>query len=92
MEMTGQKIIDGLRDAVAGNFVRATIDGQTWVRDTGWQPIETAPKDIMIMTWDGASIDIAKWAWEDSWIGCDGPSYIPTHWRHLPPPPETEGK
>ncbi len=30
--MSGKKIIDGLKDAVAGNFARVTIDGQTWVR------------------------------------------------------------
>jgi hypothetical protein len=31
--MNGQKIIDGLRDAIAGNFARVTIEGQTWVRE-----------------------------------------------------------
>lgn len=30
--MAGQKIIEGLRDAVRGNFERVTIDGQVWVR------------------------------------------------------------
>lgn len=30
--MAGAKIIEGLRDAVAGNFASVTIDGQTWVR------------------------------------------------------------
>lgn len=30
--MSGQKIIDGIKNAIAGNFVRVTIDGQTWVR------------------------------------------------------------
>jgi hypothetical protein len=29
---TGQKILDGLKDAVAGNLARVTIDGQTWER------------------------------------------------------------
>lgn len=28
----GAKIIEGLKDAVAGNFSRVTIDGQTWAR------------------------------------------------------------
>lgn len=27
-----RRIMDGLRDAVAGNFARVTIDGQTWAR------------------------------------------------------------
>jgi len=30
--MSGKKIIDGLKDAVAGNFSRVTIDGQVWER------------------------------------------------------------
>lgn len=30
--MSGHKIIEGLRDAVAGNFARVTIDGQIWVK------------------------------------------------------------
>lgn len=29
---TGRKIIDGLKDAVAGNFASVTIEGQRWVR------------------------------------------------------------
>src|ERR1700683_1196912 len=47
MSQAGQKIIDGLKDAIAGNFSRVTIEGQTWTRRdaTEWQPIETAPKD-----------------------------------------------
>lgn len=28
----GQRIIAGIKEAIAGNFVRATIDGQTWER------------------------------------------------------------
>lgn len=39
--MSGHKIIDGLKDAVAGNFDRVTIEGQVWVkRDSeidGWE-------------------------------------------------------
>lgn len=30
--MSGHKIIDGLKDAVAGNFDRVTIEGHVWVR------------------------------------------------------------
>lgn len=30
--MSGHKIIEGLKEAVAGNFSRVTIEGQTWVR------------------------------------------------------------
>lgn len=38
--MSGQKILDGLKDAVAGNFARVTIEGQVWVRQ------ERAPVDV----------------------------------------------
>lgn len=41
----GRKIIEGLEEAVAGNLAAVTIDGQRWVRDEDWQPIEAAPKD-----------------------------------------------
>jgi hypothetical protein len=30
--MSGRKIIEGLRQAVAGQFGRVTIDGETWER------------------------------------------------------------
>jgi hypothetical protein len=30
--MSGNKIIEGLKDAVAGNLSRVTIDGQIWTR------------------------------------------------------------
>ncbi len=33
MSEQGEKILDGLQDAVAGNFTRVTIKGQTWVRE-----------------------------------------------------------
>ena len=34
----GRKIIEGLQEAVAGNFSRVTIEGQTWVRFRGKAP------------------------------------------------------
>lgn len=30
---SGQKIIEGLKDAIAGKFDRVTIDGQVWVKN-----------------------------------------------------------
>lgn len=44
MTSLGQRIIDGLRDAVVGDFARVTIDGETWIR-ADWRPIGTAPQD-----------------------------------------------
>lgn len=43
--MSGAKIIEGLKDAISGNFGRVTIEGQVWERrgHEEWQPIETAP-------------------------------------------------
>lgn len=38
----GRKIIDGLKDAVAGNFASVTIEGQRWVRDPAPSPQSTA--------------------------------------------------
>lgn len=32
MTKAGQRIIEGLNDAIAGNFARIYIGGQTWVR------------------------------------------------------------
>ena len=32
MSNPGQKIIEGLKEALAGDFARVTIDGVTWVR------------------------------------------------------------
>lgn len=43
--MSGQRVIDGLKDALAGNLARVTIDGETWTRGERWRPISTAPKD-----------------------------------------------
>lgn len=35
----GAKIIEGLKEAVRGDFARVTIEGQTWVRLNGDQVI-----------------------------------------------------
>jgi len=49
-----------------------------------WQPIETAPKDRMILLWDG------EWtigAWIDGeWWPCIQ-EVPPTYWAELPKPP-----
>lgn len=57
-----------------------------------WQPIETAPRDdrIEILTWDGSSIRVAVYGWEDQWHTMGLPSHKPTHWMPLPPPPGDE--
>jgi len=71
--------------------------------NTGWQPIETAPRDgTRILAWDGVD------QWIVHWQDCSGVSELapsmgwathydcgcmaydqefPTHWMPLPPPP-----
>lgn len=45
--MGGQKIIDGLKDAIAGNMARVTIDGQIWERtDMAKRPVAWRVKDF----------------------------------------------
>jgi len=38
MSNAGKRIIDGLKDAVEGNFTSVTIEGQTWIRYRGKSP------------------------------------------------------
>lgn len=49
MSDTGHKILEGLKDAVAGNFAAVTIEGQRWVLGPQWQPIESAPRDKFVL-------------------------------------------
>jgi hypothetical protein len=37
---TGRKILEGLKDAVAGNFAAVTIEGQRWVRADAPEPLD----------------------------------------------------
>lgn len=68
---------------------------------TGWQPIETAPKnglptlclhpDWALPTWCVWSTDIRGHA-EGRWYECDEQEWLepqPTHWMSIPAPPDT---
>lgn len=73
-----------------------TADGQ------GWRPIETAPRDRVVLVNDTTAVSAAPWA-AAKWLDCDdweGWVYDddilqdnapcgpqPTHWYDLPSPP-----
>jgi hypothetical protein len=56
---------------------------------SGWEPIETAPKDRTVLVYDEGAVFVSFWfevrgGWWDNGI-VDPP---PTHWMPLPEPPE----
>lgn len=72
----------------------------------GWQPIETAPNDLVIMVYGKWVGEIGDWSTEPPSIGVAINSYgewssvhsdyysvncVATHWRPLPPPPKGDG-
>jgi hypothetical protein len=62
-------------------------------RMTEWQPIETAPKDklILIANWSGAFCNWARserWNETDKCWGTRWQRFLPTHWLPMPPAPE----
>jgi len=94
-------------------YDRATRDAEQRIRalplpppspsnSSGWQPIETAPRDgTEVILWDGAFRMIGHWTGDqkdpecspDGWVRdfCTDPMHEPTHWQPLPPPPSKEG-
>ena len=62
----------------------------------GWRPIETAPKDRLILVYivrgkkKFSFYDVTRWIdWQDGdgyWAGVDGDERA-THWHPLPKPP-----
>lgn len=60
---SGSKIIDGLKDAVAGNLSRVTIDGEVWVKaNTVSVRASTPPSEEEIAQ---AICKAAGWDWKD---------------------------
>jgi hypothetical protein len=64
--------------------------------ETLWQPIETAPSEGReVLVWGGRHIEVETRAADgDYWRyqSKHGDTAVPTHWRPLPPPPETPAK
>lgn len=59
----------------------------------GWRPIETAPKDIDVLLWNGDGVHIGKYITEyGKFYARDmlAPKSYPTHWQPLPKPPVCE--
>lgn len=62
-----------------------------------WQPIETAPEDTYVLVWSPEyycyEYGIAVLGGEEGyWLTYEGdlPLATPTHWMHLPEPPEED--
>ena len=60
-----------------------------------WQPIETAPKDgVLVLTYCNGQVISAYWSEDEGWTveiyGIeDWNGWTPTHWTPLPSPPES---
>lgn len=94
--MSGAKIIEGLKAALAGNFSSVFIEGQHWVR-LDWQPIETAPKDgtvVLVCGFGPSGYYVTTAQWDGAWFLFDvaedrysAESSGHSHWMPLPKPP-----
>jgi hypothetical protein len=63
---------------------------------SGWQPIETAPRERDFLAWDGKWVFMCCVGWYEDGkpVFVDSGNYLarkPTHWQPLPPPPEQDG-
>jgi len=60
-----------------------------------WKPIKTAPQGTMLLMCDMNAVQAANWAFVD-WVVdgkcCGNRFHQPTHWMHLPFPPEKDGQ
>lgn len=89
---------EGIGGVVMGDFGELTTatSAQKVVMGTGWQKIETAPKNQRIIgVWKDGKWQAAELWWDDmveEWTHTSADYYCnPTHWMPLPPPP-SEGE
>jgi hypothetical protein len=103
---TGARILDGLRDALSGNFSAITIEGKRWIRAPVWQPIETAPRDgaRILGTGGGLGRSVVEIVSYNERVGAwDAPNDTlddrddepdgynrPSHWMPLPAAPTSD--
>ena len=97
MSNTGARIIEGLKEAAAGEMSRITIEGQVWQRMPAWQPIETAPRQtkVLVALWEydnplsGERVFLIAQKIAAGWVDdFEYGVYEPTHWMSLPEPPK----
>ena len=95
-----REAIKTLRPAIEGVFKEREGDDVHSVEEAmkdangGWQPIETAPKDVMfVWVYDPNSEWQCEAWWDDRFNGwqCPHEGVAPSHWRPLPAAP-TEGE
>jgi hypothetical protein len=69
--------------------------GHIEAKESGWQPIESAPKQgKMILCWDGSHINKGYHSGLRGWKVAHNSNYKggfnPTHWMPLPEPPDKQ--
>lgn len=75
----------------AGNLRRQTDALLSAVPTSGWQPMETAPRNKRILAWTGYSVLIIQWEWRsECWVVADGEDTDVNAkcWTPIPAPPE----
>ena len=88
----------GLSDAVITEALQASIEASEEIQDLAkakeWQPIDTAPEQILVMVWQKYNNEWGIW-WghkvANDWFVKFGNEWLqsqPTHWRPLPQPPK----
>lgn len=82
---------------------KVALEAAEAVRPSGWQPMETAPKDgsevLILYNWivDGLvkSTEMDTFYFNNKWIWADigsemGGNIIPIYWHYIPPPPTAD--